>query len=255
MNQQAYLAVLKRKLSGLPSEQVDDILRDYAQHFADSVRNGRSENDTGRALGDPRKIALEFKAVTHLATFQRKHSFFNLARLAAVLLGLGAFNLFLLPLLLVVPVMLFALSLSSVCCFGGVAVLAASGLFSTDKIVFEQAWKRSALVLVGQSDSVLSLQVGAVFQLSPYAIGYLEEPLASGRIEAIGETPSRENIKAFIGALYLLSGYALWILCQKLARHLVIITRRYLSAHARIVRATINSAGGSGQDTINARHG
>ena len=118
--------------------------------------------------------------------------------------------------------------------------MVASGLFSTDKIIFEQAGKRSALVLVSQSDSVLSAQGGAVFQVSPYAISYVDEPLAGGRIESIGETPSGEDIKAFIGALYLLSAYALLILCRKLARYLGTIIRRYLSANARIVRETIN---------------
>jgi uncharacterized membrane protein len=239
MNKQAYLTALRRTLSGLSREQIDDIARDYEQHFADAAMSGRSESDTCRALGDPRKIGLEFKAATHFAAFQRRHSLFNLARLAAVLLGLGAFNMFVLPVMLVAPLLLITLYLCSACCFVGGAALAASGLFSTDKIMFDHVHQRSALVLVRQTDSVLSLQSGFGFQVSPYAISYIEEPLAGQRIEEIGETPSEENIKTVIGALYLLSGYALYIFSQKLTRYFGKIVPRYLAANAKIVRSTI----------------
>lgn len=236
MNKQSYLASLKRSLSGLPADQVADILRDYDQHFIDAMESGRSDDETARALGDPRKIALEFKAMTHLDAFQNNHSLANFGRMAFTLVWLAGFNIFLLPFMLVPPVMLLTLYLASACCFGGGAVLAASGLLGIDKISFEHDGRRTALVIVKQSDQLRSEHGEFSLQVSPYAITYVEEPLTSQRIEAIGGAPSGEGTKSLIGAMYVAAGIALLRLSRKLARSLGSGARRYLNANANILR-------------------
>ncbi len=145
MNQQAYLAALKRALSGLPDDQVADILRDYEQHFFDAAASGRNEAEVARALGDPRKIALEFKALTQLDALQRKHSLANVGRAALSLIYLAGFKLFLLPFMLVGPALLAALYLSCVCLFGGGAVLTASGLLGVDELAYKHDGQPTSL--------------------------------------------------------------------------------------------------------------
>lgn len=233
MNQQAYLASLKRSLSGLPGDQIEDILRDYEQHFADAAQRGRSADDVARALGDPRKIALEFKALIHFDAFQKKHSLANFGRMALALVWVAGFNLVSLPFMLVAPLLLLSLYLASACTLVGGVTLAASGVTGVDRVVFHHDGRRAAVALVNQDDrSRLALQI------SPYAIAYVDEPLASDSADASGDTLSGNSARSLIGALYIAAGIALFKLCQKLARVVGATTRRYLDVNANILRST-----------------
>ena len=75
-------------------------------------------------------------------------------------------------------------------------------------------------------------------QISPYAIAYVDEPLARDSTAASGKTLSDERIRTLIGALYLFAGVALFKLCRKLTRHLGSTTRRYLEVNGNILRST-----------------
>ena len=236
MNKQAYLASLKRSLSGLPVDQVEDILRDYEQHFIDARAGGRSDEDTARALGDPRKIALEFKAMAHLDAFQNKHSLANLWRMVFALVCMVGFNMFLLPFLLVAPLMLLALYLASASCLVGGVLLTASGLLGVDQIAFEHEGTHMAVVVVKYAERSRLEQDGFGIQVSPYSIVYVAEPSTSERITPIGNAPSSDGIKALIGAMYAGAGIALFLLSQKLAAYLGSGARRYLNANANILR-------------------
>jgi uncharacterized membrane protein len=236
MNKQSYLASLKRSLSGLPADQVADILGDYEQHFVDAMARGRGDAETARALGDPRKIALEFKAMTHLDAFQKHHSLVNFTRMAFTFICVAGFNLFLLPFMLVAPVVLVSLYFASLCCFGGGAVLAASGLLRIDKITVERDGRQMALVVGKQADRIRAGSGEPGIQVWPYAITYAEELPAGERAEAIGGQPSGQGIKALIGALYIGAGIALFLLSQKLAGYLGAGARRYLNANVNILR-------------------
>jgi uncharacterized membrane protein len=177
MNQEAYLASLKRSLSGLPAEQIEEILQDYKQHFVDAMHSGRSAGEVARALGDPRKIALEFKALRHFEAFQNKHSLANFGRMALGLVWMAGFNLVFLPFVLVAPVVLMSLYLASACCLIGGVILTASGLASVDQIVFERDGRPAAVAFVDQEErSQLALK-GKAVQISPYAVAYVEGPL------------------------------------------------------------------------------
>jgi len=237
MNQQAYLASLKRSLSGLPGDQIEDILRDYEQHFADAMQSGRSADEVASGLGDPRKVALEFKALMHVEAFQDKHSLANFGRMTLALARAAGFNLVFLPFMLVAPLLLLSLYLASACALVGGATLTASGVAGVDQVVFESGGRRAAVAFVNQEDKAL-LARGTAFQISPYAIAYVDKPLASDSVDANGKTSSSKGARSLIGVMYIAAGIALFKLCQKLASVVGSTTRRYLDVNANILRTT-----------------
>ncbi|WP_075259351.1 GIN domain-containing protein [Herbaspirillum camelliae] len=53
MNKEEFLRTLCNALQGAAPSEIDDILADYRNHFDESSANGRSEEATAAALGDP----------------------------------------------------------------------------------------------------------------------------------------------------------------------------------------------------------
>lgn len=125
MTKAEFLDTLRRRLAGLPPSEIDELVADYATHFADGMAAGRSEADIAAALGDPMRLARELRAE---AGFRRWETARTPANFFAVLFGFLALIavdfVFLLPLLgglalfvLVAGIVLLALSL------GGLAVV------------------------------------------------------------------------------------------------------------------------------------
>ncbi len=100
MNKVDFLDTLHRRLAGMPQAEIDEIIADYAAHFADGVAAGRSEESIARALGDPLRLARELRAE---AGFRRWEQSRTPANFLAVLFGFVALVavdfVFLLPLL------------------------------------------------------------------------------------------------------------------------------------------------------------
>lgn len=102
MTRDAFLRTLRLGLAGLPPQEIEDIVADYAAHFAESDASGRSEQDVAAALGDPARIARELRAEAGLRRFEAHWSVSNLLAAAMALAGLAIVDiLFLLPLLIV----------------------------------------------------------------------------------------------------------------------------------------------------------
>jgi uncharacterized membrane protein len=103
VNSEAFLRSLRAGLAGLPPLEIEEILADYAAHFAEARASGRSEVDVVDSLGDPARLARELRAETGLRRFEAHHSLGNLAQAMLALAGVAAVDiLFLMPLLLVV---------------------------------------------------------------------------------------------------------------------------------------------------------
>ncbi len=242
MNKQAFLNALHKALSGLPADQVADIASDYERHFIDGMQHGRTEAEIAQALGDPRKIALEFKAMLHLDAYQQKHSVANFLRMALAMLGLTFFNLFLLPLLLVVPVLVLSFYLTGALCFIGGAVLAGSGLSGISELVAHKDGRRMALAveLMDSAPTGIGLRLDQArrpaFEVSPYAISYGDRTEAESAAAQAGATGSA--FKALVGALYGMAGFLLFWLGKKLRKVLTAGARRYLGAQVRLIRGT-----------------
>jgi uncharacterized membrane protein len=236
MNKQTYLASLHRALSGLPSDQIDDILRDYEQHFIDALASGRSEALTARALGDPRKVALEFKAMTHLDAFQNKRSLANFGRMAFALVCVAGFNLFLLPFVLVAPLLLLAFYLVSASFFIAGATIAASGLSGVDKIAFEINGRPMALIVHNDADHVAAAQRVARLNVPMYGIHLVDETTPNASV-----APTGGDNKLEIGSVYMAVGILFFAFCQKMAGYLGTGTRRYLHANVSMLRGAQNA--------------
>ncbi|MYM75501.1 DUF1700 domain-containing protein [Duganella sp. FT134W] len=235
MNKQAYLASMRRSLTGLPADQVEDILRDYEQHFIDAMAAGRSDQDTAIALGDPRKLARELKAMSLVDAFQTKRSLGNFWRMGVGLICMVGFNAVLLPFMLIPPLMLLTLYLTSICCFIGGAAILASGLSGVDKITYDHDGKHMALVIkeTGLSGAAKNT---VTFQAAPYTMSVVDETVASVPLQANSVAPGGEGYKSLVGLLYVASGIALLGFNRKLAGYCASAARRYLKANANLLR-------------------
>ena len=145
------LETLRRRLAGLPEAEIDDLVADYATHFADGMAAGRSEAEIAQALGDPMRLARELRAE---AGFRRWETERTPASFFAVLFGFVALVavdfVFLLPLLggLVLFTLIAAIVLLALC-IAGIVLLAK--LFSWDGLfaVHSLVRKLSGLGLLG----------------------------------------------------------------------------------------------------------
>lgn len=128
MNRQAFLSRLRDGLAGLPPSTRDEIVADYAAHFAEGESAGRSEEKVAQALGDPARLARELRAEQGLKRWEEEKN--PTAAVAAVfaVLGLATIDLLiLLPILLGVGGALFGLFIAAIACFfagGSVFVVA-----------------------------------------------------------------------------------------------------------------------------------
>jgi uncharacterized membrane protein len=116
MTRSEFLEQLRRGLAGLPPPAIEEALADYDAHFDEGRAAGRSEEEVGRALGDPARLAREMRAEAGLRHWETHRT---PAALLAALAGLGAMValdvLILLPLLSIFGVVLLV---------GGVVLIA-----------------------------------------------------------------------------------------------------------------------------------
>ncbi len=100
MTRQEFLDTLRRRLSGLPQAEIDELIADYATHFADGMAAGRSEADIAAALGDPMRLARELRAEAGLRRWETARTPANFLAVLFGFLALVAVDfVFLLPLL------------------------------------------------------------------------------------------------------------------------------------------------------------
>jgi uncharacterized membrane protein len=126
MTRAEFLETLRRRLAGLPPAEIDDLVGDYATHFAEGLAAGRSEAEIAEALGDPKRLARELRAE---AGFRRWEEARTPANFFAVLFGLLALIavdfVFLLPLLggLALFAFIAGLALLALCIAGLILML------------------------------------------------------------------------------------------------------------------------------------
>lgn len=113
MTRDAFLLTLRQGLAGLPSQEIEDIVGDYAAHFADA--SGRTEAEVAAALGDPTRIARELRAEAGLRRFEAHWSVSNMLAATFALAGLAFVDIvFLLPLLITAAVLALGLGITLV---------------------------------------------------------------------------------------------------------------------------------------------
>lgn len=124
-NEQEFIRILRSRLEGtLPRDEIDDIVSDYAEHFAIGKGNGRTDEELWRSLGSPEDVAREIRIMHLVKKAENVRSCRNIFHAAIATLGLGLFNLVfvLVPFLLLVLMLLFVFIIGVVfAVFGPVA--------------------------------------------------------------------------------------------------------------------------------------
>jgi uncharacterized membrane protein len=155
MSRALFLSRLKDGLTGMPDDEIRDILSDYEAHFAEAEAAGRSDNDVEAGLGDPARLAKELRAEAGLKSWEENRSPKNFLRAGAALMGLATLDfLVLLPLgfvlLIVISALLFA--------FGVVGNVG----FSLALSAFHSGIAGPALVFAGLGLICLAIGAGAL---------------------------------------------------------------------------------------------
>ena len=73
MNRDEYLDLLKLYLKDLPSDEIQDILLDYEEHFRIGISKGKTEEEISKELGSPRDIADNYKGPVETSFLQNEN--------------------------------------------------------------------------------------------------------------------------------------------------------------------------------------
>ena len=93
MNKIEFLKTLRAELQGLPTEELEDILYDYEEHFLVGIEKGKTEEAITQGLGDPKSIAKSYKANAVITTAQNNPTPSNILKAVLSAVSLGFFNL------------------------------------------------------------------------------------------------------------------------------------------------------------------
>ncbi len=125
MTQEQFLNTLRRRLTGMNADEVEDVIEDYRGHFADGLAAGRSEAEIAAALGDPIRLARELRAEAGVRRWESNRTPSNFASALFGLLALIAIDfMFLLPVLAAIFGMaVAAVVLVFLMCLGGMVLM------------------------------------------------------------------------------------------------------------------------------------
>ncbi|GGH73604.1 putative membrane protein [Pullulanibacillus pueri] len=93
MTKERFLKELEASLKRLTAAEREDILRDYKEHFAFGLEEGKTEEEIASGLGSPQHIAKELLAEYHLEKLEATATTGNIMRAVWAVIGLSFFNL------------------------------------------------------------------------------------------------------------------------------------------------------------------
>ena len=93
MNKDNFLMDLQQQLKKLPSEDLQEIMRDYEEYFLIGMNEGKTEAEIITKLGSPNQVAKEILANYQLELLEKNPSTFNMLKATWAVIGLGLFNL------------------------------------------------------------------------------------------------------------------------------------------------------------------
>lgn len=93
MNKKEFLKELSILLNDLPSEERDEILFDYEEHFSIGHEEGKTDKEIIESLGNPRTIAKQYKASYIVNQAAANPSPSNILSAVFATIVLGFFNL------------------------------------------------------------------------------------------------------------------------------------------------------------------
>ncbi len=92
MNKDSFLKEIKKQFLFLDKEELEDVLNDYAEHFAMGLEAGRTEEEIAASLGDPKTLSKQYLAEFRLEQAKNKATPGNIARALLAVVALGLFN-------------------------------------------------------------------------------------------------------------------------------------------------------------------
>ncbi|OAA29467.1 hypothetical protein AT15_01990 [Kosmotoga arenicorallina S304] len=109
MNSVEYIKRLERGLRKLKPVEREEFLQDYRDHFQEGLRQGKTEDEISRGLGNPDKIARLILAEYNIKALDEKPKSRSVFTAIMSIIGLGFFNLIVtLPFFIVLYVVVFA---------------------------------------------------------------------------------------------------------------------------------------------------
>jgi uncharacterized membrane protein len=134
MTQEQFLSTLRRRLTGMNADEVDEVIEDYRGHFADGLAAGRTEDEISAALGDPARLAREMRAEAGVRRWETNRTPGNFASALFGLLALIAIDfMFLLPVLgVILGIAVAAIVIVFAMCLGGVIMM--FNIFTLDMV-------------------------------------------------------------------------------------------------------------------------
>lgn len=164
-----FLETLERRLAGMPEEEIDDIVGDYAIHFEDGFAAGRSEMEIAVALGDPARLARELKAESGFRRWERTRTPANFGAAMLGFLALVAVDfIFLLPALAVVTLVVLLAGVAMIV-MGVVGFVVLAKLFSHASLVGMLSGVGMVASAIGGGALLLLLVDGLVRLLGRFA--------------------------------------------------------------------------------------
>lgn len=120
MNKDKWLERLKKGLSGLSKDEIDDIMADYNEYFYDAMEKGRTEEEVTNSLGDPIKLAKQIKADSRIKTAQANMNVKNMTKAIFAIVTLSLFNIIVMvgPIMAVIGI-IFGFAVAGIGILGG----------------------------------------------------------------------------------------------------------------------------------------
>lgn len=128
MSKKEYLDRLRISLQGLPTDELEDILSDYNEHFDIGISKGKSEEEISNELGDPREVASNYRTMYrpnyNRNSYNTDSSNDTTRKLLVTLLLIG-FNLVVViaPFMSLVALLIGLYGVSVSCVIGGIVIL------------------------------------------------------------------------------------------------------------------------------------
>jgi uncharacterized membrane protein len=252
MRKLEYLDALKRAMVGLAPETQARTLAYYEQRFVDGMAAGRSEEDIGRELDDPKKIAMTLRASAHMSAFQEKKTPVNLLRVLVTGAGLAIFNLFMIVPAAVFSALLAALYACALAFYVSGIAITATGLAG----VYELNLNLPHVIVTDNDDESGQTRVSIgdsgieVFQERPRRGADEDEPETSrvlrGAEAMAGRTvristdldAGSRTTQTLLGLAMLLGGIVLFLAALVVTRFSIIGARRYIQMNFSLLRGS-----------------
>ena len=93
MNRTEYMRVLEKRLGSLDSDEREEALQYYRDHFQEALAMGETEEEICKKLGDPDKIARFILAEYSVDNLDEKRPGRSIMSAIVSIIGLGFFNL------------------------------------------------------------------------------------------------------------------------------------------------------------------